>query len=48
VKRIGAALLVLGFPGFAFGAEINLIELAGEGGAAVLGICVAAPCCRWT
>lgn len=36
VKRTGAALLVLSIPGLAFGAEINLIEQAAEGGAAVL------------
>lgn len=36
MKRIGAALLVGGLPCLAFGAEINLVELAAEGGAAVL------------
>ena len=36
VRRIGAALLVCGLPGLAFGAEIKLIEQVAEGGAAVL------------
>lgn len=36
MKRTGIALLVLSLPGFAFGAEINLIQQAAEGGAAVL------------
>ena len=36
MKRTGAAFLLLSFPGFSFGAEINLVEQAAEGGAAVL------------
>jgi biopolymer transport protein ExbB len=36
VKRNAAALLAFGFSSYAFGAEINLIEEAVEGGAAVL------------
>lgn len=36
MKRIGSAFLVLSLPGIAFGAQINLVEQAAEGGAAVL------------
>jgi biopolymer transport protein ExbB len=36
MKRVGVALLVAGFPGLAFADTINLVEQAGEGGAAVL------------
>jgi biopolymer transport protein ExbB len=36
MKRIAAALLVASLPGPTFGAEINLVELVAEGGAAVV------------
>jgi biopolymer transport protein ExbB len=36
MKRFGAALLVAGLPGLAFGEEINLIEQLGEGGIPVV------------
>jgi biopolymer transport protein ExbB len=36
MKRPGAALFALSLPGFAFGTEINLVQQAAEGGAAVL------------
>jgi biopolymer transport protein ExbB len=36
MKRIGAAILVAGLPGLAFGDEINVFEQVAEGGAAVV------------
>jgi biopolymer transport protein ExbB len=36
MKRIGIALLVVSFPGLAFGAELNLADQVAEGGAALL------------